>query len=175
MNEPAMPRTRPSLLAQLALSIAIILIAISAYPARADDPKNSKISAACPTAADMDHQHLQGRWLAELQTPATTEGRTPPPPTTAVLQLGPHPELAQSVRGTTQRGSTTAQVSGDVDDGDLTLEESINGTNISATWTGRVVDGSCGKEIRGTWNNAHPTPPAPAVIPFVMRRQAGWQ
>ncbi|GDY36819.1 hypothetical protein ACINB_27110 [Acidovorax sp. NB1] len=122
----------------------------------------------------MDHQHLQGRWLAELRAPAA-EGGTPPPPTTAVLQLGPHPELAHSVRGTTQRGSATAQVSGDVDDGDLTLEESINGTNISATWTGRVVDGSCGKEIRGTWNNAHPTPPAPAAIPFVMRRQAGWQ
>ena len=174
MNEPAMPRTRPSLLPQLALPIAIILIAISAYPASADSQKNSKTTTACPAAADMDHQHLQGRWLAELRAPAA-KGATPPPPTTAVLQLGPHPELAQSVRGTTQRGSTTAQVSGDVDDGDLTLEESINGTNISATWTGRVVDGSCGKEIRGTWNNAHPTPPAPAAIPFVMRRQAGWQ
>ena len=118
----------------------------------------------------MDHQHLQGQWRAELQAPAPGDQ-----PTTATLQLGPHPELAQSVRGTVVRSGTTAQVSGDVDGGDLTLEESINGTNISATWTGQVVDGSCGKEIRGTWNNAHPTPPAPAAIPFVMRRQAGWQ
>ena len=103
----------------------------------------------------MDHQHLQGRWHAQLQWPAPPagpDGAPAAPPATALLQLGPHPELAQSVRGTVQRGGVTAQVSGDVDGGELALEESINGTNISATWIGRVVDGSCGKEIRGTWN-----------------------
>ncbi len=117
----------------------------------------------------MDHQHLQGRWLAQLQGAAPDA-----PDATATLQLGPHPELAQSVRGTVQRNGATAQVSGDVDGGDLTLEESINGTNISATWTGQVVDGSCGKEIRGTWNNANPTPSTPSA-PFVLRKQVGWQ
>ena len=139
----------------------------------------------------MDHRHLQGRWLAQLQEapPGPPEASPPlgaagaltgphataaraaarePEALTAVLQLGPHPELAHSVRGTLQRGGTTAQVSGDVDDGDFTLEESINGTNISATWTGQVVEGSCGKEIRGTWNNAHPT----FSLPFVLRKQA---
>jgi len=117
----------------------------------------------------MTHQHLQGRWHATLQ-PATA-GATPPPAATAVLQLGPHPELAQSVRGTVQRGEASAQLSGDVDAGELTLEESINGTNISATWTGQVVEESCGKEIHGTWNNAHTT----TALPFVLRKQAGWQ
>ncbi len=117
----------------------------------------------------MDHQHLQGRWLAQLQGASPDASGA-----TATLQLGPHPELAQSVRGTVQRSGATAQVSGDVDGGDLTLEESINGTNISATWTGQVVDGSCGKEIRGTWNNANPTPSAPSA-PFVLRKQVGWQ
>lgn len=115
----------------------------------------------------MTHQHLQGRWTAELQAAAPGA-----PSTQALLQLGPHPELAQSVRGTVQRDGKTALVSGDVDDGDLTLEESVNGTNISATWTGRVVDGSCGKEIRGTWNNAS-TPNT--LQPFVLRKQATWQ
>lgn len=86
-------------------------------------------------------------------------------------ELGPHPELAHSVRGTVQRGGASAQLSGDVDAGELTLEESVNGTNISATWTGQVVDGSCGKEIHGTWNNATP----PTTLPFVLRKQAGWQ
>ncbi|MBU0891099.1 MAG: hypothetical protein KKB95_23410 [Gammaproteobacteria bacterium] len=161
-------------------TIALFLIAISAYPTSARGQNDPKSASACPAAADMDHQHLQGRWAAELQSaPADT------PPTldrTAVLQLGPHPELAQSVRGTVQRGGTTAQVSGDVDAGELTLEESINGTNISATWIGQVVAGSCGKEIRGTWNNATPTPSAPSApatppptVTFVMRKQAGWQ
>lgn len=88
-----------------------------------------------------------------------------------MLQLGPHPELAESVRGTVQRGDASAQLSGDVDAGELALEESINGTNISATWTGQVVDGSCGKEIRGTWNNVHPN----LSLAFVLRKQPGWQ
>lgn len=117
----------------------------------------------------MNHQHLQGRWQATLQ--ASTPDAAPAPATAAVLQLGPHPELTESVRGTVQRGDTSAQLSGDVNAGELTLEESINGTNISATWTGQVVDGSCGKEIHGTWNNATP----PTTLPFVLRKQAGWQ
>ena len=149
-------------------AIASFLIAVSAYPISAigqNNPKPSGTStatSACPAAADMDHLHLQGVWRAELQDGST-----------ALLQLGPHPELAQSVRGTVQRNGVTAQVSGDVDAGALTLEESINGTNISATWTGQVADGRCGKEIRGTWNNAHPTQAAPSS-PFVLRKQAGW-
>ena len=147
---------------------AFVFIAASAFPTSAEAQKDPKSTAACPTAAETDHRYLQGRWRAELAATGSA------PAATALLQLGPHPELAQSVRGSVQRDGATVQVSGDVDDGDLTLEESNNGTNISATWIGRVVDGSCGKEIRGTWNNAHPTPTAPST-PFVLRRQAGWQ
>ena len=160
---PTAPRARS------AWEIAALLIAISAYPASAIGQKGPQSTSACPTAADMDHQHLQGRWQATLQ-PATPDA-APQPATTAVLQLGSHPELAESVRGTVQRGETRAQLSGDVDAGELTLEESINGTNISATWTGQVVEGSCGKEIHGTWTNAQP----PTALPFVLRKQAGWQ
>ena len=152
MKPVAWPMLRPA--------ITYILIAISAYPTSANSQNDPKSSAACPAAVDMSHLHLQGHWRAELQASAVT------------LQLGPHPELAHSVRGTVQRGGTTAQVSGDVDDGDLTLEESINGTNISATWTGRVVDGSCGKEIRGSWTQST-SPDTPQ--PFVLRKQASWQ
>ena len=103
--------------------------------------------------------------------PAAASDAAPQPDATALFQLGPHPELAHSVRGPVQRGGASAQLSGDVDAGELTLEESVNGTNISATWTGQVVDGSCGKEIHGTWNNATP----PTTLPFVLRKQAGWQ
>lgn len=170
---------------------AFILIAISACPTSATNQNDPQSPAACPAAANTDHRHLQGRWLAQLQEVPTSPPAAPPPAgaagagtgpnaaagrtaagtpeaLAAVLLLGPHPELAHSVRGTLQRGGATAQVSGDVDDGDFTLEESINGTNISATWTGQVVEGSCGKEIRGTWNNAHPT----FSLPFVLRKQA---
>ena len=151
------------------LLIALFLTILSAYPTKASSQNTPKSTSACPSAADMDHQHLQGVWRAELQ--ATAPGTHP---TVVTLQLGPHPELAQSVRGTALRQGLTAQVSGDVDAGELNLEESTNGTSISATWTGRVVNGSCGKEIQGTWNNANPTPAAPSA-PFVLRRQAAWQ
>jgi hypothetical protein len=155
--------TTPHARSLLRSTTTSFFIAIAAYSTPTWSQNDSKDSLACPTVAAMSHQHLQGRWRAEL-----------PGGDVALLQLNAHPDLTESVRGTVQRGGATAQVSGDVDGGDLTLEESINGKNISATWTGQVVDGSCGKEIHGTWNNANPTPSA-ASGPFVLRKQAGWQ
>lgn len=146
----------------------LFLIATSAYltSARAqNDPESAKSPAAlaCPTAQAMEQQHLQGIWRAEL-TGSTPAGAAP---TNAVLlHLGPHPELAGSVRGTAQRGSTTSQVAGDVHQGDLTLEESSDGQRISATWIGEVVDGSCGQEMRGTWHRVDPE----TSLPFVLRK-----
>ncbi len=118
-------------------------------------------AADCPKPADVNHLHLYGAWRAEWSdAQAPTE-----------LRLGRHPEMAQSVRGTMARGAVQVQVVGDVDDGDFTLEESDNGRSISATWTGRVVEGSCGKEIKGTWNNAKNT----QELHFVLRKQPGWR
>jgi len=58
------------------------------------------------------------------------------------------------------------QVVGDVDDGQLTLEESEDGKRISATWLGEVTEGRCGKEIRGTWSpEATPGASGPAPGP----------
>lgn len=128
----------------------------AAASAAAASPRPS--NPGCPDAEDTTHRQLIGAWSAELEGGGT-----------ARVVLRPHPELAQSVRGTVERDGTTAQAAGDVDDGDLTLEESLNGKNISATWIGRVVDGSCGKEIRGTWTNAQDNRP----LPFVLRKQAG--
>ena len=41
----------------------------------------------------------------------------------------------------------------------------------TATWSGVVVEGSCGKEISGTWNNAISN----TSHRFVLRKQPGWQ
>ncbi|MEN9885947.1 MAG: hypothetical protein RL758_525, partial [Pseudomonadota bacterium] len=69
------------------------------------------------------------------------------------------------------RGTVQALVAGDVDAGDFTLEESTDGRSISATWTGRVMTDSCGKEIRGRWANATGT----TERGFVLRKLPGWQ
>lgn len=126
---------------------------------------------ACIEATEASHETLLGHWEAQF---SPVEGQPSPagasaPALSARLELTPHPELAASVRGRLERAGSTALLAGDVDEGDFTLEESINGTNISATWIGQVASDSCGKEIRGTWTQANP----PLSLSFVLRKQAG--
>lgn len=116
---------------------------------------------ACPAPHELRALHLYGTWRAQWQ------GDDAPG---AALQLERHPELGDSVRGRVERDGITALLAGDVDDGDLTLEESRDGKRISATWIGRVEPDSCGKLIRGTWTDAD----TGARRDFVLRRAAGW-
>ena len=148
------------------ITFTLTLIAISACltSARAQNNPEPAVTAtpsasACPSALEMDRQHLQGLWRAELAGAAPVDA--------VLLRLGQHPELAGSVRGTVQRGATIGQVAGDVHEGELTLEESTDGKRISATWIGEVVDGRCGQEIRGNWHSVSPE----TSIPFVLRKQ----
>ncbi len=145
--------------------ITLLLIAASAggISARAENHLKIPADAACPTAAQMDQRQLQGVWHTDLPGHG---GAT-------VLRLGQHPELAGSVRGTLERAGQTAQVVGDVHQGELTLEESLDGKRISATWLGDVVEGQCGKEIRGQWSeNAAADDALEVSVPFVLRKQA---
>lgn len=112
---------------------------------------------ACPKAVDVTHQHLLGLWRAEFEGLARG----------ATLLLERHPEFAESVRGAINRDGERALVAGDVEDGEFTLEESANGVNISATWTGMVEDNSCGTQISGTWQGAHDA----RARSFVLRKQ----
>ena len=113
--------------------------------------------AACPKAGEVTQRHLLGLWRAEFEGQA--QGAT--------LLLEKHPELAESVRGGINRDGERGEVAGDVDDGEFTLEESANGINISATWLGDVVEGSCGREIRGTWQGEGER----RAHDFVLRKQ----
>jgi hypothetical protein len=134
---------------KLPLAIALSLCAL-AGTAAAQAP-------ACPQAAEVGQQHLLGLWRAEF------EGL----PQGATLLLEKHPELTESVRGAINRNGERALVAGDVDDGEFSLEESANGTNISAIWLGDVVEGSCGREIRGSWKAEGDS----RQYQFVLRKQ----
>jgi len=123
----------------------------AALPALAQAP------ADCPSANEVDQRHLIGTWSAEVEGERGL----------LTLVLIKHPELAETVRGTLTRDGQVVQLAGDVDDGELTLEESVNGVNISATWLGEVVDGSCGREVRGQWKPEAST----RALAFVLRKQ----
>ncbi|PWB17952.1 hypothetical protein [Comamonas sp. JNW] len=110
---------------------------------------------ACPSALQMEQPELLGHWQAEL----------PGLPGPVTLQLAPHPEWNGTVKGQIQRPGSSAIVVGDVDKGKLTMEESADGKKVSGTWLGEVVDGSCGREIRGEWLDANDNSHA-----FVMRK-----
>ena len=124
------------------------------------------VPAACTAPADILPVHLYGTWLAQV------DGSHVGPVT---IRLEKHPELAGSVSGQLERAGVRAQVSGDVDNGDFTLEESSDGQRISATWIGQVVDASCGKEIKGIWTTANETANNQPGHPFVLQKQGGWQ
>jgi hypothetical protein len=116
-------------------------------------------------AADVDSARLFGRWQAQFDA---GPGGTPMP---ATLQLQRNQEFGESLGGTIARDGVRALLAGDIDNGVFTLEESIDGHAITATWTGRIVEGSCGREIRGAWKNV----PGHTEHDFILRKQASWQ
>ncbi len=134
-----------------------LLAAWLALPCAALAQPSDRWPDTCPKAAEVVQRHLLGLWHAQF------EGL----PRGATLLLEPHPELKESVHGEVDRNGERTPVTGDVDEGEFTLEESHNGTNISAVWLGDVVEGSCGREIRGTWQAEDD----PRHWPFVLRKR----
>lgn len=112
--------------------------------------------ADCPKPVEVTQAHLLGLWRAEFQ--GLPQGAT--------LLIEKHPVYAQSLSGGINRNGERGLVVGDIEDGALTLEESADGRRIAATWLGDVVEGSCGREIRGTWQATG----AEATRNFVLRK-----
>ena len=94
---------------------------------------------ACPEPRAMLAEQLQGQWTVQVT------GQ----PRIWFLQLVPHPEHEGSLRGEINTGSQRLPVVADLDEGDLTLEESLDGQHISATWLGTVNADSCGQSLSG--------------------------
>jgi hypothetical protein len=140
---------------------ALFLIALCALPAWApaqNDPK-SAAPAVCVAAKDVEQVHLIGLWRAEFG--GIAQGAT--------VLLEKSREFAEGLAGGINRDGVKALVAGDVDGGKLELEESDDGTAITATWAGNVVEASCGKEIRGIWRSSRGIERT-----FVLRKASGW-
>lgn len=116
----------------------------------------------CPRAAEVKQVHMLGLWRAEF------EGL----PRGATLLLEKHPEDDERLSGMANRDGVRSLLAGDVGRGEFNFEESDDGKRISATWTGEVIDSSCGSEVRGAWTDERAEPPK--SYPFVLRKQGGW-
>lgn len=125
--------------------------------------------APCPSADDITPQHLYGLWQLRLWPEGGSEER---PVSSGALLFNPHPEYPGSVRGELRRSATghdlSAQVSGDVTDGEFNLDESDDGVNMSAVWTGEPQD--CARSIRGTRRPADGRPAGEPVMRFSLTR-----
>jgi hypothetical protein len=160
--------------------IALFFIAYSAYGICAIttiDAQSSQNATRiesgpnrCPDAIDVDAADMTGRWHAIFGGAGngSNAGKTANDPSNdALIELGPHPDYQGSLRGSVTRGNSTSPVAGDIEDGELLLEESANGKNITATWTGRVLESSCGQTIEGTWNDALTSTTRPFTLKWI--------
>jgi len=145
--------------------LTTLLIAACATATCANAQNSSKnMPAECTAPTAFSANHLYGLWQAEI------DGETG----SASVRFQKDPEQDNSVVGSiTRHGATSkpALLAGDVQHGDFQLEESDDGVRISATWSGQVVEGACGKEIRGLWTHAL----TDQSHRFVLRKPGGWQ
>ena len=133
------------------------LLSLALLAALATVPLAPAPAAPTPATQDATQADLLGLWRADFEGVGHV----------ATLLLTKHPTAEESFHGTIDRDSERRQLAGDIDTGDLTLEESADGMHIAATWLGEVVEGSCAREIRGTWS----AEAAPADIRnFVLRK-----
>lgn len=112
---------------------------------------------ACPHASEVTASQLLGMWRAEFEERGLA----------GTLLLERHPLYALSVSGTIHRDGERSKLAGDVEDGEFLLEESADGVRIAAAWIGEVVEGSCGREIRGEWRRDGEE----GGTPFVLRKE----
>ena len=167
----------------LTLKVAILLIAACAVHTKAnsqnDSIKSPSPSAAvtCPPSKLLKAAQIHGQWRVSFQSAPTGL------PATATVMLERHAQFGDSVAGFVSRNlaapapghTARAQLAGDLEDGFLTLDESSNGISITGIWNAEVVDGSCGRSVRGTWKDTSSNaPPDAPEIAFTMERLAGW-
>ena len=151
-----------------AASVAIILIAHCAISTRAGAQNQSETrpGMACPAPTEVLTVQLYGLWRVEFGP--GPDGR--PPVEQATVLLEKNRERADSLYGAVNRQGERALLAGDIEAGELLLDESVDGRTISAVWAGQVVAGRCGKEIRGSWRRAADD----AVRSFTLTKLPGW-
>lgn len=158
------------------LSTLLALSLTLAAPLAAAQTSPGAPAAACAQAWDITPAHLFGLWELSLWPDG---GQASAPLSRGSLQFERHPEYPGSVRGTLQRqgagggDASQALVSGDVLDGEFALDESADGVNIDAVWSGQPQD--CGQTIRGIRRPAEGRPGQAVELHFLLKKARGWR
>lgn len=164
------------------LAHALFLVAALAFNESAKAQKDLKdstpsVNAACLSPAQVDSQHLYGLWQVRLYDgPLPADARTPvtaTPLLQGTLLFERHPEHDDSLRGTLKlKGESAVHwLSGDLDEGELILDESDDGHRISAVWVAYPTAPGCGRELRGNRRLADDD----RLQTLVLTRAPGWQ
>ena len=165
----------------LCAALALTLAGAQAQQVKRPAGAAAAPAAPCPAAKQVLAPQMYGQWLAVFDKPPRGL------PVQALVLLEKHAEFSDSLAGMVQRDlrsapggrvaghASRAQLAGDIEAGTLLLDESSNGINLTASWDGQIVEGSCGRTIQGVWKDLsnEALPDAPDV-PFVLTRQTGW-
>lgn len=149
--------------------------ALTACLASCASPPNTT-PASCPPGQSMKAEQLFGLWAVRFSSPPAGL------PERATMTLQRHAEFSESLAGSVSRDlksiaspaaghAAQAALAGDLDEGMLLLDESSDRINITGTWNGEMVAGSCGQVYQGQWKDtsARAAPDAPGV-PFTLTR-----
>jgi len=165
----------------LGAALALALACAQAQQVKRPAGAAAAPAAPCLAAKQVLAPQLYGQWLAVFDKPPRGL------PVQALVLLEKHAEFSDSLAGMVQRDlrsapggrvaghASRAQLAGDIEAGTLLLDESSNGINLTASWDGQIVEGSCGQLVKGLWKDLsnEALPDAPDV-PFVLTRQTGW-
>lgn len=137
-------------------------------------PAIAQTPAPCVVPDEYEPARLYGLWQLTLWP----EGGSPDRPSSSgAVLFERHPEYPGGVRGRLKRSGPgndrEAIVSGDVTDGEFNLDESANGVDLDAVWTG--VPQACGNEFQGTRRPAEGRPSDEAALQFLLKKASGWK
>lgn len=131
------------------------------------------VTTDCVGPMDITPTHLYGLWQLTLWPDGGSESQ---PVSSGAMLFERHPEYPGSVRGHLKRtapgNDLQAQVSGDVLDGEFNLDESADGVNMDAVWTGTPE--ACGRVIRGDRRPAEGRPASEPTLNFKLQKTPGW-
>jgi hypothetical protein len=124
--------------------VALCSVGMPAHGQHHVHPTSAQGVSSCEPSQERINSDFFGVWVLELRS--VDEANAP----STRLVFKRNPEFAQSLAGEFDWRGSRMEVFGDIEAGQLELEESSNGKDISGLWVGRVVQGSCGQLVVGT-------------------------